>query len=475
MGEFILYMAKASVCLLFFSIFFRLLMLKETFFRFNRATLFIGLVVCSVLPTIKIQTSNALGFQRPIAQLEKVLVSYEYMKVSPISDASVPVQDGSPISSDAEKEEIIAEKRVFPLFTTVFGIYLLGVAFMLVRLSVSIFRLRQLMRKSRVVTYKGNEIVVADEEIVPFSFFWKIVISNTDFNTNPDEIILHEQMHIKYKHSLDILVSELFLAFHWFNPAVWSLSRDLREIHEYQADNGVLEHGVNPQKYQLLLVKKAVGEKQFGAITNGFNYSKIRNRIQMMLRKDSIEWARLKVLVALPFFGLVLLSFSQPVAEQQNELRYDDGEIIRSEEFKDSYSLIENRYTDKSIIVFLNSENELLFMTRHSDMASIKAFPLNNVSESVQDLGSVILNQIERSKIRSVDFILIAPENAYMEIITRIKNVMMQAYESALVQFSKEGKTVSEANLPLTIKYTMHRYQPDGEMDIVERLMQVVE
>lgn len=477
MGAFILYMAKASVCLFFFSILFRLLMMKETFFRFNRITLLSGLVICSVLPLLSIQTNNALGLQRPIAQLEKMLVSYEYMRVElPKTETDTHGNDHAGISADNKTTStVITEKKSFPIFTIVFVVYLLGVFFMLGRTGFSIYRLRQLVKKNKSVKHNGYDLIVTKENVVPFSFFNKIVISQADFDTNPDEIILHEQMHIERKHSWDVMISGLFLAMHWFNPAVWSLSRDLREIHEYEADSGVLKHGINPQEYQLLLVKKAVGDKQFKEITNGFNQSKIRNRIIMMLRSDSIGWARLKALILLPVFVIVLLAFSQPVANQQNELRYDDGEIIRNEEFKDSYSLIEKRYTNNSIIVFLNSKNELLFMTRQSDMASIKASELDNLSESVSGLEKIILNEIRKKDINSIDFILIAPENAYMQTISRVKNVMLQAYEDALLELEKSGRRVSLQNLPLTIKYTMHRYDVGGEMDIIEKLMQVVE
>lgn len=477
MGTFILYMAKASVCLFFFSIFFRLLMMKETFFRFNRITLLAGLAACSLLPLMNIQTNDPFGFQRPIAHLEKVLVSYEYVQVAfpETNQSTTDINNAAAVTGTQPDNEVIAEKKSFPIFGIVFVIYLLGVLFMLVRMGLSVFRLWQLVQKNNAVKHNGYDLIVSKEKVVPFSFFQKIVISEADFAANPDEIILHEQMHIERRHSWDVIISELFLAMHWFNPAVWSLCRDLREIHEYEADSGVLKHGVNPQKYQLLLVKKAVGEKQFGAITNGFNQPKIRNRIMMMLRSDSIAWARLKVLAVLPIFAVVLLSFSQPLAQQQNELRYDDGEIIRNEEFKDSYSLIEKRYTDNSIVVFLNSKNELLFMTRHSDMASIKASELDNVDESVRGLEKIITNEIRSKDIRSIDFILIAPEDAYMQTITRVKNVMVQAYEGALVEVEKSGKRVTLRSFPLTIKYTMHRYDTGGEVDIIEKLMQIVE
>lgn len=473
MGAFILYMAKASVCLFFFAILFRLLMMNETFFRFNRILLLAGLVVCSLLPFVNIRTDNALGFQRPIAQLEKIIVSYQYVQVAPPETTDLHVSVNPTDTDDAAS--VVSERKSFPLFGIVLGVYVLGVLAMLVRLFLSVFRLWQLVHRYRSVKHNGYELVVCRENVAAFSFLDKIVISEADFTANPEEIILHEQMHIKYRHSWDVLFSQLFLIVHWFNPAVWSLCRDLREIHEYEADKAVLKHGIDAQKYQLLLVKKAVGEKQFGEITNRFNHSKIRNRIGMMLRNDSHVWARLKVLLLVPILGAVLLSFSQPVAHQQNELTYDDGEVIRDQEFRDSYALIEKRYTEHSVIVFLNTRNKLLFMTRQPEGAAIRASQLDRTDDAAMELKNIILTDVRRKNSRSIDFILIAPEKAYMQTISRVKGVMVQAYEQALTELAATGVQRAAGGLPLTIKYTMHSYDAGGEVDIAERLMQIVE
>ncbi len=74
------------------------------------------------------------------------------------------------------------------------------------------------------------------------------------------------------------------------HPAMWLLRRELRAIHEYEADEAVLDSGVDARSYQMLLIKKAAGGRWY-SIANSFNHSKLKNRITMMLRKKSSRWA----------------------------------------------------------------------------------------------------------------------------------------------------------------------------------------
>ena len=106
---------------------------------------------------------------------------------------------------------------------------------------------------------------------------------------------------------------ETTLLLQWFNPTVWLLKRELRDIHEYQADKGVLSQGIDATKYQLLLVKKAVGSSLY-TLANSFNHSKIKKRITMMLKKKSNNWARLKLALLVPVGLAALSAFAHPEA-----------------------------------------------------------------------------------------------------------------------------------------------------------------
>ncbi|MBO5768473.1 MAG: TonB family protein, partial [Bacteroidales bacterium] len=127
---------------------------------------------------------------------------------------------------------------------------------------------------------------------------------------NGSVIITHERAHIRLAHSIDNLLMLPVLLLQWFNPAVWLLMRDLREIHEFEADESVLASGVNAKDYQLLLIKKAVG-KRYYSIANSLNHSKLKNRISMMLSKKSSVASRCKALSLLLVVGLSLAATAQ--------------------------------------------------------------------------------------------------------------------------------------------------------------------
>ncbi len=138
-----------------------------------------------------------------------------------------------------------------------------------------------------------------------------IVISEKDFTENKDIVIAHEYAHIKNLHAIDLLICELFTAIHWFNPFMWLLRRDLKLIHEYQADQAVLNKGIDAKKYQLLVVEKAVGERRF-AMANHFTQKPILKRIKMMHRKKENYWKGVKLIFFVPIVILLLQAFAAP-------------------------------------------------------------------------------------------------------------------------------------------------------------------
>lgn len=140
------------------------------------------------------------------------------------------------------------------------------------------------------------------------------MISEADYG-HSQEILLHEVMHLRSWHTLDLLWIQLLLILFWFNPAVWLLKRELQEVHEFEADDGVINNGIDATRYQLLLVKKAVGTRLY-SMANGFNHSKLKNRITMMLKERTNGWARLKLLLFVPVMAGTLYAFARPEVKE---------------------------------------------------------------------------------------------------------------------------------------------------------------
>lgn len=155
----------------------------------------------------------------------------------------------------------------------------------------------------------GPRLLLTEQETSPFSIFGKIVMSRKDAESPAfRDIAMHELAHISKGHSYDLAAAEVFTVLQWFNPCAWLTKSSLEQVHEYSADRHVLECGTDIYEYQLLLIKKAVGQR-FHSVANSLNHSNLKKRITMM-EKNPKPGAVIKSLLALPLSALLIASFS---------------------------------------------------------------------------------------------------------------------------------------------------------------------
>ena len=163
--------------------------------------------------------------------------------------------------------------------------YVGGILFFLVRHLWSLGRMVRLLRTSRRENLEGGIILfVHKEKVAPFSWMKMIAVSEEDLKENGKAILTHERAHIHKRHSWDLLLAEGCIFVQWFNPAAWLLKQELQTIHEYEADEWVIENGIDAKTYQLLIIKKAVCARLY-SIANSFNHSSLKKRITMMIKK----------------------------------------------------------------------------------------------------------------------------------------------------------------------------------------------
>ena len=293
MGVFFIYILKSSVCLVLFYLFFRLLLSKETFHRFNRMALLGVLFFSLLIPCIEVTTRHQVEVQQAVLSIEQLLLMAE-LEATPANVGAV--QETSAIS----------------WVQVVLLVYLAGILFLACRNIYSLICLFRLIHSGKHEKLeKGVTLVVHNQEIAPFSWMKYIVISRKDLEENGREILIHEMAHIHHRHSVDLLVADICIFFQWFNPSAWLLKQELQNVHEYEADETVINEGVNAKKYQLLLIKKAVGTRLY-SMANSFNHSKLKKRITMMLKEKSNPWARLKYLYVLPLAAIAVTAFARP-------------------------------------------------------------------------------------------------------------------------------------------------------------------
>ena len=347
MSYFLIYLIKSTVYLGLFYAFFLIAMRSTTFFRFNRGMLLLGTFVCMLLPCYTLTIEDVEGIQLPMQVLDEMLV----LKTSdqPTTDdfMELPIQEiQAPISAP-----------LLPLILT--GIYLLGMIIYLAMVLRSFQEVWKLIATYPKQWKDGCWLVLIPHRIPSFSWSNYIVISEEDYENYP-QILVHEQMHYLCRHSYDIIFMSIVQALHWFNPMVWLIRTELKQLHEYEADEGVINQGIDATQYQILLVKKAVGKKLY-TIANGFNHTKLKKRITMMIQEKTNGWERLKWLIAVPVVAGAILLFTEVEEEQTESLAYYK-EYFKSEIKKYDFSKVRNGNVHAFTI---GNDNKACFKDKH--------------------------------------------------------------------------------------------------------------
>jgi len=223
------------------------------------------------------------------------------------------------------------------LLQVVLLIYVTGVVLQLIRFTNNFNQLMQLLIKSKKINSGPFTFVLLQEGSASFSFFnWlfldKSLLSN-DHDTN--QIIAHEKIHSKQKHSIDILLLEFLLIWQWFNPFVYLLKKSVIENHEYLADRGTLNTMKGLSEYKLLLLQNILHQGNY-ALTNNFSYKLIKKRLKMMEKEKSKLRMILTTVGFTMVFAIVGISCSNKIemdeanaqtAENIDQKNYDSQKV----------------------------------------------------------------------------------------------------------------------------------------------------
>lgn len=281
----VIYQVKVGVCLIAFYLLFKLLLSRDTLHRFNRVLLLMLSASAFVLPWLHMPSLPA------DAAASQIIIG----PLTAVGAVALPTQQ----TEDA---------ALLPLHL----IYYAGLAAVLAWQLWSAWQLRRLLATATesISEPDGVRIHLLPADTAPFSFFRHIAISRDDYRDNAREILTHERAHIRLGHSADMLLMNLLVTIQWWNPAAWLLRRELQQIHEYEADEAVLKEGVDARQYQLLLIRKSVGNQLF-SMANNLNHNSLKQRIRMMKRTRTPRWQLLKALAVVPVAALLAVACGQ--------------------------------------------------------------------------------------------------------------------------------------------------------------------
>ena len=303
-----IYLVLSSLCLALLYGVYRLALSRTTLHRFNRTILLSIIGLSAILPAVKIQ-GVAIGDvpsvtePSPMAEWSFETVS-EYVPVEEIEAPAERTDVKTSVSTGVKVAETVTQMDWVMMVTY---LYLMGVAFFMIRLLVGITRAETLCRLGGRELPDGSKLLVCDGEFQPTSWRRTVIISRRDFESAESDIIIeHELTHIHCRHSIDVVISQIACALQWFNPAAWALKRSLQEVHEYEADATVLADGFNERDYQICLVQAALNAK-IGYVTSNFADCSTKKRIKMMKTTRTSPWTRCRALLLLPAVSVIIL------------------------------------------------------------------------------------------------------------------------------------------------------------------------
>lgn len=289
------YLLKLNFALMMLYGFYRLVMARDTFFGYRRVALLAILLVSMVVPLLDLQP--LLQHNTTAVGMATVYADY----VLPV----VPVYASSP---------------TFTWMDGVALVYWAGVALFALRFLVQLGSIVRQAMQTRVTEVDGVRVHRLEKDRSPFSFFsWIFVCPEAHTNEQLREIMVHEQAHVAQCHSLDIMVSELFCVFNWFNPFCYLMKHEIRLNLEYLADEAVLDRGNARKTYQYHLLGLAYHPARRD-LTNNFNVLPLKNRIQMMNKNRTKEIGKAKYLLFVPLAaGLLAVSNIEMIAHTVSE------------------------------------------------------------------------------------------------------------------------------------------------------------
>jgi TonB family protein len=284
MNNLLSYLVQSGISLALFYGIFWLFMRNDTSFLTSRLYLLFSAVFSMIIPFITIKIPVQASTSNYVYLLEAVVIT--------------PGELTKSISSNQNLNQLW------------WLVYFAGAGFVLIRFLIQLFRLGWMIQKFGVIKSDQLNIVKTNQDNSAFSFLNFIFLgSNITDPKQLDKIIAHEKMHMRQKHSIDLILLEFLTVVQWFNPFIWFCKSTIRNLHEYLADQGVLLDGFSKADYQQMLVNQTFGI-QYNYVTNHFNQSLIKRRFIMMSKNQKNRFQYFKAMVVLPVSMIMVLFFS---------------------------------------------------------------------------------------------------------------------------------------------------------------------
>ena len=266
------YLINSIVCMTLLWGFYAVFLAKTKEYQFNRFYLLGALILSLIIPSLEFSLEN------------EILNLSSYTSSFTISNS---------------------------LLTTLLSLYTLGVILLSIKFLVTLYILyRKIQKNTKAYTSKGT-IVFLEEKVLPHTFLKYVFVNANDYHEGKieEELFTHEYMHVRERHTLDILFIELFQIIFWFNPSIFLIKKAVRLNHEYIADSKVVDTHKDPISYQEILLNIATWNHKNSLVSN-VNYSITKKRFVMMKDYHQQTNNLLLKLIIIPLVFILLFLFA---------------------------------------------------------------------------------------------------------------------------------------------------------------------
>lgn len=413
MTELVLYLVKSGVCLALLYFVYKYSLSGETLFRLNRAVILSIVLLSIILPVWTITIFKEII--APVGLNQNVIVA----------DSSTPIIQNQQISQNDwfSVIQIIA-----------ICVYIIGALSLLGKNIYGVFQIYRIMRNSYQEANSVEKLYISNKQIIPFSWFNNIIISDEDYKSNKEIIIDHEKAHIQLKHNYDLLFINTVAIFQWFNPIFWLLRKELVTIHEYQADSCVLKNGIDARKYQYLLISKGTQQSFFIPVVNHLCSGNFQKRIKMMLKKRSSPNKAIKALLILPMIAAAVAVF----AETEYVVSYPDVSLTNDSiesptDVSPTSESVKEPQKDKKVnrdqvvpvTIFKNGTYRLGQWSSYTTNKNINEASQNNIDQVIKD----IVSKMKYSK-DSIYFVIKYEEGDLLTVNISHHNTLLDALKT---------------------------------------------
>lgn len=307
MRTFFIYIIQVNLAIIVLYILYKVAFQKDTFFLARRWYLIGSVLFSFIHPFFSIPFLRELSiFKRDVSSINGVV------DVGELSSAGTIIDHNAEISW-LNWEVVVA------------SILIMGMIFILFKFSVQLISVFRIKSRSKRRAFGNITFYNLEKEIAPFSFFnWIFIHSESHTSDKLKQIIIHEQIHAKGWHSIDMLIMELSLILLWWNPLFWMMKRDVVINLEYIADNRVLDEGINKLDYQYNLLDITYNNYSI-QLVNNFNISQLKQRIMMMNSEKTplIKLAKYFLILPIVLFFITINSIYAQKEDPKKEDKRD--------------------------------------------------------------------------------------------------------------------------------------------------------